>query len=98
MIAWAALLAFAEDEPSVLRIKLHQAGDTCMMTIGKERVDQSDDTAVSAVLSRYDAKRYVIQIVGYETLTYRCVGGAVYGIQSRGFRLAKVGIGSQPPQ
>lgn len=69
-----------------------------MMTIGKDRVDQRDDTAVSAVLSRYDARRFVIEIVGYEALNYRYVGDAVYGTQSRGFRLAKVGIVSQPPQ
>ncbi|MFD1788153.1 hypothetical protein ACFSC3_11270 [Sphingomonas floccifaciens] len=97
MIAAAITLILAAQPTWIIRIELRQSGDVCTMRIGKDSADPRDEKAVAALLSRYDPKRYVIEIIADENLTYRCIGGIVYRIQGQGFTFAKVGILSQPP-
>ena len=73
-----------------------QPPDTCSMVIGgKTYFPETDGAATAAALKRELALHPNAQLVGFTSIPYKCVGGAIVELQRAGFK--KIGFISEPP-
>lgn len=99
MIAATALLAlYATHEPRVLTLHLHGDGRAapCVVVINGQNVDSTDDSALDDAFARFPAKEWMVEISGGEEVAYRCIGGVIYRIQSKGYQVTKTVFARSP--
>ncbi|MDR6853122.1 hypothetical protein J2Y54_002642 [Sphingomonas sp. BE123] len=99
MIAAMALLSLAAaQEPRVLRLHLQGDGDAapCVVIINGQKVDSSDDRALDEAFAKYPSKEWMVDVFAGEAVAYRCIGGVIYRIQSKGYRFTKTALVQSP--
>jgi hypothetical protein len=95
-IAFASSCASATEGTAARLVRIDVVeGNRCVASIDGMAFDPADETAVYAAFPTNSDNKIKVHIIGGSTVPYRCIGGLIYTVQTRGY--GKIAFMAEPP-